>query len=68
MAHVLGLNRSYLAEIELGRTNPSLMNIEVIADGFEITISTLFARVHFRARRPGGAASPGRPQDAEVRP
>jgi transcriptional regulator with XRE-family HTH domain len=51
MAHALGLNRSYLAEIEEGKMNPCLLNLQVIADGFGITMSTLFARLGGRRRR-----------------
>jgi len=45
MADVLGLDRSYLAEIEEGKRNPGLMNLEVIAQGFELTLAQLFSRV-----------------------
>lgn len=45
LAEYLGLDRSYLAEIEAGKRNPSLVNIKVIADGFGITLSKLFSRV-----------------------
>ena len=42
---MLGLERSYLAEIEEGKRNVCLMNIEVIADGLGLTLSRLFSRV-----------------------
>jgi transcriptional regulator with XRE-family HTH domain len=43
MAHVLGLDRSYLAEIEEGKRNVCLMNLKVIADGFRISLGQLFS-------------------------
>ena len=45
MADVLGLDRSYLAEIEEGKRNVCLMNLEVIANGLGLTLSRLFSRV-----------------------
>ena len=45
LADHLGLDRSYIAEIEEGKRNPSLLNLKVIADGFGITLSRLFSRV-----------------------
>jgi transcriptional regulator with XRE-family HTH domain len=45
MADVLGLDRSYLAEIEEGKRNVCLMNLEVIADGLEMTLSRLFSHI-----------------------
>jgi transcriptional regulator with XRE-family HTH domain len=45
MADVLGLDRSYLAEIEEDKRNVCLMNLEVIADGLGLTLSRLFSRV-----------------------
>ena len=45
LADILGLDRSYLAEIEEGKRNVCLMNLEVIADGLGLTLSRLFSRV-----------------------
>jgi transcriptional regulator with XRE-family HTH domain len=45
MADILGLDRSYLAEIEEGKRNVCLMNIEVIANGLGVTLSQLFSRI-----------------------
>lgn len=45
LADVLGLDRSYLAEIEEGKRNVCLMNLEVIADGLGLTLSRLFSRI-----------------------
>jgi len=45
MADVLGLDRSYLAEIEEGKRNVCLMNLEVIAGGLGMTLAKLFSRI-----------------------
>jgi transcriptional regulator with XRE-family HTH domain len=45
MAEILGLERSYLNEIELGRRNPCLITLKTIADGFKISISKLCSRI-----------------------
>jgi len=45
MADVLRLDRSYLAEIEEGKRNVCLMNLEVIAKGLGMSLSRLFSRV-----------------------
>jgi transcriptional regulator with XRE-family HTH domain len=44
-AERLGLDRSYLAQIEAGRRNVSLVNLEVIAGGFGMSISQLFRQL-----------------------
>ena len=36
MAERLGLDRSYLADAERGKRNISIVNLEIIARGFEI--------------------------------
>jgi transcriptional regulator with XRE-family HTH domain len=45
LADILGLDRSYLAEIEEGKRNVSLKNIEVIAKGFRLSMGQLFSRL-----------------------
>jgi transcriptional regulator with XRE-family HTH domain len=45
MAHRLGVDRSYLNEIELGKRNVCLLNLEVIAIGLDLTMAQLFSRV-----------------------
>lgn len=45
MAHILGVDRSYLNEIELGKRNVCLLNLEVIANGLEISLGQLFSRI-----------------------
>jgi transcriptional regulator with XRE-family HTH domain len=44
-AEKLGLDRSYITEIELGRRNPCLKNLKIIADGLQISLSKLFSRM-----------------------
>ena len=43
MAHRLGLDRSYVGEIEQGKRNPCLLNLRVIADGLKISLAELFS-------------------------
>ena len=45
MSHILGLDRSYLAEIEEGKRNVCLLNLKVIADGLGTSLSRLFSRL-----------------------
>lgn len=41
MAELLGVDRSYLSEIETGKKDPSLRVLKTIADGFRVTLSQL---------------------------
>ena len=41
----IGMDRTYFASVELGRRNLSLVNIQKIADGLEISLSELFSAV-----------------------
>jgi transcriptional regulator with XRE-family HTH domain len=43
MAERLGLDRSYLADVERGKRNISIVNMEIIARGFERSLSRLLA-------------------------
>lgn len=38
----IGMARSYLAEVETGKRNVSLVNLEKIAAGFNITLEEFF--------------------------
>jgi transcriptional regulator with XRE-family HTH domain len=38
----IGMDRTYYASVESGRRNISLVNIDKIAKGFELTLSELF--------------------------
>jgi transcriptional regulator with XRE-family HTH domain len=41
MAEKLGIDRSYLSELESGKIEPCLRNLELIADGFGVTVDVL---------------------------
>jgi transcriptional regulator with XRE-family HTH domain len=41
MAEMLGVDRSYLSEIENGKKDPSLRVLRTIADGFNLSLSRL---------------------------
>jgi len=41
MADTLGIDRSYLSEIETGKKDPSLTILKTIADGFELSLGQL---------------------------
>jgi len=45
LAERLGIDRSYLADIERGNRNVSLVNLEIIAKGFNLTLGRLLAGV-----------------------
>ena len=44
MAEKLGLDRSYLADVERGKRNISILNLDVIAKGFGLSLSRLFSK------------------------
>ncbi|WP_424035113.1 helix-turn-helix domain-containing protein [Neisseria bacilliformis] len=39
---LIGIDRTYLASVEAGRRNIAIVNIEKIAQGLEVSLSTLF--------------------------
>ena len=41
LAEMLGVDRSYLSEIETGKKDPGLRVLKTIADGFQLTLSQL---------------------------
>jgi transcriptional regulator with XRE-family HTH domain len=41
-SHICELDRTYIAGIEQGKRNVSIVNLEKIARGFELTLSQLF--------------------------
>ena len=45
LAEKLGLDRGYLADIERGNRSVPLVNLELIALGFDTTLSRLFSRL-----------------------
>jgi transcriptional regulator with XRE-family HTH domain len=45
MAERIGIDRSFLADVERGKRNISILNLEVIAKGFKLSLSQLFSRL-----------------------
>jgi len=45
MAEIFGLDRTYLADVEHGKTNVSSLNLEIIAKGFGLTLSRFFSKI-----------------------
>lgn len=45
MAERVGIDRSFLADIERGKRNVSILNLEVIAKGFRLSLAQLFSRL-----------------------
>lgn len=45
LADICGLHRTYVSDIELGKRNISLENIEKIAAAFNMSITELFTEV-----------------------
>ena len=45
MAVHLGMDRSFLSDLERGKREPCLRTLEVIAQGFEITVPQLLSRI-----------------------
>ena len=45
MAEQIGIDRSFLADVERGRRNISVLNLELIAEGLGVSLSRLFSRL-----------------------
>ncbi len=45
LAEKLGLDRSYLADVERGKRNISVLNLELIAEGLGLSLSQLFSKL-----------------------
>lgn len=45
MAEKVGIDRSFLADVERGKRNVSILNLELIAEGFKVSLSQLFSRL-----------------------
>ncbi|MBA3914540.1 MAG: helix-turn-helix transcriptional regulator [Acidobacteriales bacterium] len=45
MAERVGIDRSFLADVERGKRNISILNVALIAKGLEVTLSQLFSRL-----------------------
>jgi transcriptional regulator with XRE-family HTH domain len=44
MAEKVGIDRSFLADVERGKRNVSILNLEIIASGLNTSLAQLFAR------------------------
>lgn len=42
---VVGMNKTYLGDIELGKRNPSINSLEKIVAGYGLTIKEFFAKM-----------------------
>jgi transcriptional regulator with XRE-family HTH domain len=45
MAEKVGIDRSFLADVERGKRNISIYNLALIAEGLDITLSRMFCRL-----------------------
>ena len=45
MAEKVGIDRSFLADVERGKRNVSILNLELMAKGLEVSLSQLFSRL-----------------------
>jgi transcriptional regulator with XRE-family HTH domain len=45
MAERVGIDRSFLADVERGKRNVSILNLELIAKRFKVSLSRLFSRL-----------------------
>jgi transcriptional regulator with XRE-family HTH domain len=44
-AERVGIDRSFLADVERGKRNVSILNLELIAKGLKVSLSQLFSRL-----------------------
>jgi transcriptional regulator with XRE-family HTH domain len=44
-AERVGIDRSFLADVERGKRNVSILNLELIAKGLRVSLSQLFSRI-----------------------
>ena len=51
LAYSIDLSRSYLAEVETGRRNVSMVNVERICDGLGVTLEEFFSDELFSRSR-----------------
>jgi transcriptional regulator with XRE-family HTH domain len=45
MAERVGIDRSFLADVERGKRNISILNLEIIAKGLRVSLSQLLTRL-----------------------
>ena len=44
MAEKVGIDRSFLADVERGKRNVSILNLDLMAKGLKVSLSQLFSR------------------------
>lgn len=45
MAEKIGLDRSFFADVERGKRNISILNLDLIAKGFKLSLSRLLSKL-----------------------
>lgn len=45
MAERVGIDRSFLADVERGKRNVSILNLDLVAKGLRVSLSQLFSRL-----------------------
>ena len=45
MAERVGIDRSFLADVERGKRNISILNLDLIAKGFKLSLSRLLSKL-----------------------
>ena len=45
MAEKVGIDRSFLADVERGKRNISILNVALIAKGLKVSLAQLFSRL-----------------------
>jgi transcriptional regulator with XRE-family HTH domain len=45
MAEKIGLDRSFIADVERGKRNISILNLEILANGFKLSLSQLLSKL-----------------------
>lgn len=45
LAEKVGIDRSFLADVERGKRNISILNLALIAEGLGVTLAQLFSRI-----------------------
>lgn len=45
MAERVGIDRSFLADVERGKRNVSILNVSLIAKGLKVSLSQLFSKL-----------------------
>lgn len=45
MAEKVGLDRSFIADVERGKRNISILNLDLIAKGFKLSLSRLLSKL-----------------------